>query len=233
MTSIQCWFNSYSTGASKAALDLRLWGVHGRGTMPNVLCRMEHTKRQASKKISWWQEAGNRPKLETRTICTRQTFWIMTDNANVLKPAISPKLRVARFTSTWWQSYDLHEIKLTQKEALLGQRYFSFSMPLLTPTHSFKTCSGNVTKFSTSRHFIWHFSSKQAWRYFNCGSVALKKHGGWCSNCWAVSGVKTNNVPSSSSVLKNYNSKYNICIVVNRFSQNENCVSKATEYISI
>ena len=54
----------------------------------------------------------------------------------------TPKYMVARFTSTLWEFYDLHEIHLTQKEALLERRYSSGSMPSLTPNHSAKTCGG-------------------------------------------------------------------------------------------
>ena len=36
------------------------------------------------------------------------------------------------------------------KEALLERRYFTGSMPLLTPHHSFKTCGGPVALSSTT-----------------------------------------------------------------------------------
>ena len=39
------------------------------------------------------------------------------------------------FTPALWQSYDLHEIQLTQKYALLQQKYSIWSMALLTTSH--------------------------------------------------------------------------------------------------
>ena len=39
-------------------------------------------------------------------------------HTTVLNKVIFPKLRVARSTSSLWQCHDLHEIRLTQKEAL-------------------------------------------------------------------------------------------------------------------
>ena len=61
------------------------------------------------------------------------TIYIWT-YITALNPVISPKLRMARLTSTLRLSYDLHEIRLSQTEALLEQKYFTGSMPLLTPT---------------------------------------------------------------------------------------------------
>ena len=40
---------------------------------------------------------------------------------------------------------DLHKVKLTQKLDLLEWKYFTGSMPFLTPKHCFKTCSGLET----------------------------------------------------------------------------------------
>ena len=39
-------------------------------------------------------------------------------DTTVVNPVISPKLNVARFTSTSLRSYDLHEIQLTQSDLL-------------------------------------------------------------------------------------------------------------------
>ena len=47
---------------------------------------------------------------------------------------MSPKLRVARFTSSLLQPCYLNEIRLTQKDDLLEQMYFTGSIPLLTTT---------------------------------------------------------------------------------------------------
>ena len=47
---------------------------------------------------------------------------------------ISPKLRVARITTSLLQPCDLNEIRLKQKEDLLEQEYLTGSMPFLTPT---------------------------------------------------------------------------------------------------
>ena len=71
-------------------------------------------------------------------------------DSTVLNPVISPKLWVARFTSMLWQSYILHEIQLTQEEALLEPTSFTGSMPLSTPNHSFKTCGGLEAFTSTT-----------------------------------------------------------------------------------
>ena len=63
---------------------------------------------------------------------------------------MSTILRVARFTSTLWLSYDLHEIWRTQEEALLERKYFTGSMPFLTPIHSFETCGDPKASTSTT-----------------------------------------------------------------------------------
>ena len=69
-------------------------------------------------------------------------------DTTVSNPVICPKLRVARFISAFWQSY---EIELTQKEALLEQRYFTGSIPLLNPNHySLRTCGGAEAFISTT-----------------------------------------------------------------------------------
>ena len=71
-------------------------------------------------------------------------------DTTVVNLSISPRLSVARITSSLSQSYDLVEIRLTQKETLLEQRYFTGSMPLLAPNHSHTTCGGPKTFTSTT-----------------------------------------------------------------------------------
>ena len=56
----------------------------------------------------------------------------MTD-ITVLNPVTSPKLMAARITSTWVQSYYLHEIRLTKNIDLLESKYFTRSIPSLIP----------------------------------------------------------------------------------------------------
>ena len=51
---------------------------------------------------------------------------------------------VARFTSIFLQSDDLHETRLTQKDAMLEEKFFTRSMPKHT-NHTFKTCEGPKT----------------------------------------------------------------------------------------
>ena len=46
---------------------------------------------------------------------------------------------MVRLISTLGQSYDLHDIRLIQKEALLEGKHLTVGMPFLTPNHSFKT----------------------------------------------------------------------------------------------
>ena len=53
---------------------------------------------------------------------------------------VTPMMGVVRFISTLWKFYDLHDIQKTSKEALLERKYFTGSMPLLTPNHGYKTC---------------------------------------------------------------------------------------------
>ena len=43
----------------------------------------------------------------------------MDTDTTILIPVKSPRLRVARFTSSLWQMCDVNEIQLTQKEAFL------------------------------------------------------------------------------------------------------------------
>ena len=62
-----------------------------------------------------------------------------------------PKHRVVRSTSILSQSYDLHDIRLTQKEASLKQKYVTGrSMCPLTPSHSCTTSSGAEAFTSTT-----------------------------------------------------------------------------------
>ena len=63
---------------------------------------------------------------------------------------MSPKLRVARFTKTLWQLYDLHKIQLTNKQALSERKYFTGCLPLLTPNHCLRTCGGLEAFTSTT-----------------------------------------------------------------------------------
>ena len=65
---------------------------------------------------------------QSKHLSVRQT------DTTVLNPVISPKLRLARFTSALWQSHDHHEIGLTQKEALLEREYFTGACRSLHPT---------------------------------------------------------------------------------------------------
>ena len=69
------------------------------------------------------------------------TYIYMTDTT-VINLITFAKLRVAKFTSSLKQSYDLRDIRLKQKEALLEQKYCTESMPLLTNNHRFQTCGG-------------------------------------------------------------------------------------------
>ena len=55
-------------------------------------------------------------------------------NNMVLNPEISPKQREARLTKTMSQSNDLHEIRLTQKEALWSKNILQGACPCLPPT---------------------------------------------------------------------------------------------------
>ena len=45
-------------------------------------------------------------------------------DTNVLNVVISTKLRVARFTSTLWQSYEIREIRLTEKIGFVEVKVF-------------------------------------------------------------------------------------------------------------
>ena len=76
--------------------------------------------------------------LEPSENCPSNNCNCQTDT-NILNLVISPKQGVARFTSTIWQSYNLQEIQLTQKETLVEKKNYRGSMPLLTPNHSYKT----------------------------------------------------------------------------------------------
>ena len=46
---------------------------------------------------------------------------------------------MARLNFNAAKAFDLQKLKLTEKEDLLEQKYFTGSMPLLTPSHSSKT----------------------------------------------------------------------------------------------
>ena len=53
---------------------------------------------------------------------------------------ISPKVKVARYTSTWWQPYGLHKKQLTHKIRLVAAKVSHREHALAYPNHSFKTC---------------------------------------------------------------------------------------------
>ena len=59
-------------------------------------------------------------------------------DTTVLNLVVPPKLRVARFISTLWQSYGLHKLLMTQKEDFIERKYLPY---LLTSNHTLKTCS--------------------------------------------------------------------------------------------
>ena len=58
----------------------------------------------------------------------------------VLNPVISPEREGDRIHLNVVKDFDLEKLKLMQKLDLLEQKYFTWSMPLLTPSHSFQTC---------------------------------------------------------------------------------------------
>ena len=63
-----------------------------------------------------------------------RTHW-QTDRHHWFKSGNIPsKLRVSRFTTTLWQSYDPQKIQLTWKEALLEQNTLQGACPCLPPT---------------------------------------------------------------------------------------------------
>lgn len=47
----------------------RLWGVHGRRGMADVLGALEHTEGQAGQEVPGRQQAGHGPQLEARALC--------------------------------------------------------------------------------------------------------------------------------------------------------------------
>ena len=70
----------------------------------------------------------------------------------VLNKAISPKLRVARFTSTLRQSYDLHEIHQTEKSSFVGAKVFHWEHALAYPNNIGKAC-GHPEAFTSTTIF--------------------------------------------------------------------------------
>ena len=66
-------------------------------------------------------------------------------DSTALNAVISSKIWETRFTLVLWQSYDLNEIQLTQKEAMLERAYYTESMP----SHNFWTFGGPEAFIST------------------------------------------------------------------------------------
>ena len=59
-------------------------------------------------------------------------------DTTVLNLVITQKTVGGQIHITLWQSHDLHEIQLVQKEWLSELKYITDSKPFLTPNHSFK-----------------------------------------------------------------------------------------------
>ena len=77
--------------------------------------------------------------------------WMVTDREHhCFTSGNIPKVEGGQIHLIFVTTYDLHENKLTQKEALLEQKYFTGSIPLLTPRHNPKTCSGPEAFSSTT-----------------------------------------------------------------------------------
>ena len=81
---------------------------------------------------------------------------------------IFQKPRVVRFASTLGQSYDLNEIQLTQREALLEHGYFTGSMPLLTTTTDLRDAV--VPRLSPLQQFFGKVVENVAWEDMNATS---------------------------------------------------------------
>ena len=122
----------------------------------------QHSAKHTDINNRHWILRGKHQLAHTATKTSVLYLQVTVPNTTVLNPVISPKLRVARFTSSLYEPYDLHEIRLTQKEALLEQKYFTGSMPLLTPDHSFMVVVVVVPKFSPLPQFIRNVVEKQA-----------------------------------------------------------------------
>ena len=97
----------------------------------------------------WW--TAQHKSAQCNDIQLKQRRDRGTKKNKFLNPAISPKLRVAGFISTLWQSHDLHENQLTHKVELLEWKYFTGSIPSLTdPKNSSKTCDNPQTLTETT-----------------------------------------------------------------------------------
>ena len=57
-----------------------------------------------------------------------------------LNPVISPEPQGDQIHLNVVKAFDLHKLKLTQKDDLLELKYYTGSMPLLSPKTCFKTC---------------------------------------------------------------------------------------------
>lgn len=81
---------------------LRFRRVKWARMMSNILRRMEHSKRQPSQEISWWQQSSHRSQREARIIWTKTirqaqtifkmfTFSASITNSNLLKSLKCPE----------------------------------------------------------------------------------------------------------------------------------------------
>ena len=69
-------------------------------------------------------------------------YYSQTDRHHYSKYGIIPKTEGGQIHLVIVTLLRSHEIKLSQKEALLEQRYFTGSTSLLIPNHRTKTCGG-------------------------------------------------------------------------------------------
>ena len=80
-------------------------------------------------------------------------MWERETDTSVLNLEISPILRVARITSCLYQLYDLHEIRLTQMEALLERKYFIGSMHTHRAYSLYLKTSGGLEAYTSTSMF--------------------------------------------------------------------------------
>ena len=65
-----------------------------------------------------------------------------TTDTTVLNQVIFPKLSVARFSLIFVAALLSSLKSTTQKRGFVKKKYFTVSMPMLTPNHTFKTHGG-------------------------------------------------------------------------------------------
>ena len=118
----------------------------------NTTCFVSPHYGQTTKKLSNMNNRRFRPFWHAMTDCRNPVS--ERDRHHCSTSGNIPKTEGGHiFTSSLWQACKTNEIRLTQKEDLLEQKYFPGSIPLVTPNHCHKLC-GDPEAFTSTTIFM-------------------------------------------------------------------------------